>query len=174
MDGAAEGEDGNLPEGAGALEMKTPPKQSLDGAPEKVRVGQPPEVLRLQCVEREEARGEAALYSSQPGGPWTGEQAGRLAREQLPPLFDGRGGNGRDRIAMDGAAAGKDGNLPEGAGALEMKTPPKQSLDGAPERVRVGQPPGGKSYAKTDGSNPVYCRRAMTRFRRISSRLAAS
>jgi len=38
----AEGEDGNLPEGAGALEMKTPPKQSLDGAPEKVRVGQPP------------------------------------------------------------------------------------------------------------------------------------
>jgi len=24
-----------------------------------------------------------------------------------------------------------------------MKTPPKQSLDGAPERVRVGQPPRG-------------------------------
>src|SRR5579863_7691312 len=98
----------------------------------------------------------------------------RLALEQLPPLSDGRGGNGGDRIAMDGAAEGEDGNLPEGAGALEMKAPPKRSLDGAPERVRVGQPPGGKSYAKTDGSNPVYCRRAMTRFRRISSRLAAS
>jgi hypothetical protein len=24
-----------------------------------------------------------------------------------------------------------------------MKTPPKRSLDGAPEKVRVGQPPGG-------------------------------
>src|SRR5579863_9032091 len=57
----------------------------------------------------------------------------RLALEQLPPLFDGRGGNGGDRIAMDGAAEGEDGNLPEGAGALEMKAPPKQSLDGAPE-----------------------------------------
>ena len=65
----------------------------------------------------------------------------RLALEQLPPLFDGRGGNGGDRIAMDGATEGEDGNLPEGAGALEMKTPPKQSLDGAPEKVRVGQPP---------------------------------
>ena len=99
------------------------------------------EVLRLQCVEREEVRGEAALYSSQPSGARAGEEAGRLALEQLPPLFDGRRGNGGDRIAMDGAAAGEDGNLPEGAGALEMKTPPKQSLDGAPERVRVGQPP---------------------------------
>ena len=91
------------------------------------------EVLRLQCVEREEARGEAARYSSQPGGAWTGEEAGRVAVEELPPLFDGRGGNGRDRIAMDGAAGGEDGNLPEGAGAHEMKAPPKQSLDGAHE-----------------------------------------
>src|SRR5579863_2220360 len=61
----------------------------------------------------------------------------RLALEQLPPLSDGRGGNGRDRIAMDGATEGEDGNLPEGAGALEMKAPPKRSLDGAPEKVRL-------------------------------------
>src|SRR5579863_5561262 len=107
-------------------------------------------ILRLQCVEREEIRGEAAIYSPQPGGPWTGEEARRLALEQLPPLFDGRGGNGGDRIAMDGAAEGEDGNLPEGAGALEMKTPPKQSLDWAPERVRVGQPP----YRFSDCGSP--------------------
>jgi len=53
------------------------------------------------------------------------------------------GAEGTVEIGSQWTAEGEDGNLPEGAGALEMKAPPKQSLDGAPERVRVGQPPRG-------------------------------
>src|SRR5579863_9714429 len=84
------------------------------------------EVLRLQCVEREEIRGEAALYSSQPGGPWTGEQARRLALEQLPPLFDGRRGDGRDRIAMDGG--GRRWESSRGCGCARNESPVQAPL----------------------------------------------
>src|SRR5579863_6386154 len=93
----------------------------------------------------------------------------RLALEQLPPLFDGRGGNGGDRIAMDGAAEGEDGYLPEGAGALEMKTPPKQSLDGAPEKVRVGQPPTHKSDPWISGNPCPALRPRRRQFLRTSA-----
>jgi hypothetical protein len=48
-------------------------------------------LLRFQCVDDEEARGEAEVYASQSGEARIGGIAGTMALEQLPFLSSGRG-----------------------------------------------------------------------------------
>jgi hypothetical protein len=62
-------------------------------------------LLRFQCMERAQVRGEAALHSSQPGAARAGRAAGGLEVEQLPPLCERSAWDGGNRIAVDGAAS---------------------------------------------------------------------
>jgi REP element-mobilizing transposase RayT len=57
--------------------------------------------LRLQCMDKQEAGGEAALHAPQSGGARTGREAGGLGLVQLPPLRDRNRWNGGNRVVLD-------------------------------------------------------------------------
>lgn len=64
-------------------------------------------LLRLQCVDRGKGDREAEVYSPQSCETGTRDDARRLAVVELSALRDGRGGRGRDRVAVDVVQAGK-------------------------------------------------------------------
>ena len=98
-----------------------------------------------------EAGREASLHAPQSGGSGTVRAARRLAMVKLSPLPDGRAGNRRDRIVMDGGSAGITtagwvGNA-DGAGLSWAPSQVSESRPGAPRlivRLRrrdLGHPP---------------------------------
>lgn len=63
-------------------------------------------LLRFQCVHCAQAHREAAIYAPQSGQARPGGSAGAVGVVELSPLRDRRDRDGRNRIAVDGNAAG--------------------------------------------------------------------
>src|SRR5665213_260657 len=72
-------------------------------------------ILRLQCAQRIEARGKAAIHAPQPGQARSCGEAGRLAMVQLSALRNGEDRHGGDRVGVDCPTKGSEQNTGKGA-----------------------------------------------------------
>src|ERR1039458_1488602 len=94
-------------------------------------------LLRFQRVDRRQASREITLHPPQPGKTRARRAPRRLAVEQLPPLRFRDRRHGGNRIAMDGAQAGADGNRASNCPPKSKSPPCRTNRDkgGAPPKI---------------------------------------